>query len=505
MKGFIVRGFDASRRFWITLFAFAVACSPWGVCPAAGAELADELKAMLSSPKIGQMRVGAQIVALDAQPRILCELNSDMALKPASTQKILTTAAVMALLPADFKFRTVLGVRGRDLVVIGAGDPAFGDPELARAAKQTVTAVFHEWADKLKAAGITRIEGDLLFDDFIFEQQFINPSWNEQFKNQMQSWYVAPVGGLTLNDNCIDVIVKPGGSVGSPADVTVIPSSSYVKVVNTCRTAKKGEPAAHRTGDNPMVLTVSGVVSRPGDPRNPMNLTVGDPGMFFACSLRTVLAAEGISVEGQTKRQRVRAADNSIPADLRVVAVHDQTIPDILLRCNKDSQNLFAEMLLKALGAYAGAAPGKPRVGSYESGRQVIKSFLTQLKLDADKCVIDDGSGLSHSNRTTAGVLAGVLTYMDRHPRQKEWISDMAEPGEDGTLRKRMKELKGKDRIFAKTGHITGVSALSGYVIGANNRRYAFAIICNDVNRAKMSPHDLQDGICRRLAAWTGN
>ncbi len=477
------------------------AASP-GAQAATEGTLADQLNALLGSPRVAQMRVGARVVVLHDQPRVLSDLNCNLPLKPASNQKVLTTAAALALLPADFKFRTLLGCRGEDLVVIGAGDPAFGDPDLARASKQTITAVFHTWADKLKASGMTRINGRLLFDDFIYEQQFINPSWDQQFKGQMQRWYVAPVGGLNLNDNCVDILIRPGPSVGSPAQVTLIPNSPYLKLENSCKTAKKGEPSMRRSGESPLTITVSGSVSRPGDPRNPPNLTVVDPGLFFASSLRTVLAANGISIEGATLRQRVRAQDNSVPADVRIIDVHEQTLPDILLRCNKDSQNLFAEALLKAVGAYAGTSPDKPREGSYASGRQAVTAFLQHLKLDTEDCVIDDGSGLSHSNRTTAAVLAGVLVYMDRHPRQKEWISDMAEPGKDGTLRRRMKDLTGK--VFGKTGHIDGVSTLSGYVFGPANRRYAFAILCNDTKRGKMSAHELQDSICRKLATWSG-
>lgn len=502
MKGLIVQYLShrPHRRVAACVIAclFALLSSRLAVADA----LADEIHSLLTSDRIGRMRVGAQIVVLQEQPWILAQINEDEPLKPASNQKILTTAAALTLLPKDFAFRTVLGLRGDDLVVIGAGDPAFGDPRLARKADRAITAVFHEWADKLRANGVTHISGDLLFDDSIFEQAFINPSWIEQFKGQMQQWYVAPVGGLNFNGNCVDVLVRPGESRGSPAEVTLIPNTPYTRLENTCKTAAKGQPKIHRDNDDPLTIKVSGTVSRPGDPENPQSLTVRDPGLFFATTLRTVLATNGIAVEGKLRRERVRADDNSIPADLRVVAVHEQTLPDVFLRSNRDSQNMFAEALFKAVGAYAGVPTDRPRVGSYETGREVVGEFLEYLRLDVSRCVLDDGSGLSHSNRTTAAVLAGVLVYMDRHPRRAEWISDLAEPGKPGTLRKRMKDLKGQ--VFGKTGHISGVSTLSGYVHGPDDRRYAFAILCNDSHRGKISAHSLQDTICRKLAAYSG-
>ncbi len=405
MKGVIVRAF--SRVFYCSLLVFNLSVLAGAGVVRAGSttSLADELQALLSSPKTGKMRVGVQIVSLEDKPRLVCEQNANEPFKPASNQKILTTAAAMALLPADFKFTTVLARRGDDLVVIGAGDPATGDPKLARAAGQSITGLFHEWADKLKAAGITHVSGDLLFDDYVFEQQHINPSWAEQFKDQMQNWYVAPVGGLNFNDNCVDVLVKPGPSIGAAAEVTLIPNTAYLKVSNTCKTAGKGEPVIRRTSNGSVTISVSGSVSKASDPNNATNVTVVDPGMFFGSALRTVLAAQGIAIDGETKRQRVRTAQGSIPSGLQIIARHEQTLPDLLERSDKDSQNLFAEALLKAVGAYVGAGEN-PRVGSYESGRQVIDLFLKKLGLPHEGCVIDDGSGLSHSNRVTPAVLS---------------------------------------------------------------------------------------------------
>lgn len=469
---------------------------------ASNTSLASELEALLSSPKLGKMQVGAQIVVLGPRPAIVSERNRDEPFKPASNQKILTTAAAMALLPADFKFTTLLARRGNDLIVIGSGDPATGDPKLARAARQPITALFHDWADKLEAAGVIRISGDLIFDDTIFEPQHLHPNWTEQFKNQLQNWYVAPVGGLNFNDNCVDVSVRPGGSIGAPAQVTLTPNTPYVELNNTCKTAQKGEPVIRRTGTRSVTVHVSGSVSKAGNAGSATSLTVTDPGMFFATTLRTVLAAKGIAVDGQIRRERVRLSEGGLPKNLQVIARHEQTLPAILERSNRDSQNLFAEALLKAVGAYVGAGDN-PRVGSYENGRRVVELFLDRLKLRHDACVIDDGSGLSHSNRITPAVLTGVLVYMDLHPRREEWISHLATPGGEGTLRRRMRDLNGK--VFAKTGHISGVSTLSGYVEGPDNRRYAFCVLCNNTTQtAGMSAHALQDAICRKLATWSG-
>lgn len=464
--------------------------------------LADEIHKLLASRKLGQMRVGVQVVCLQDRPLLICEQHADQPFKPASNQKLITTSAAMALLPEDFKFTTLLAHRGDDLVVIGSGDPAIGDPKLARAAHEPITALFHEWADKIRSAGISRITGDLVFDDFIFEQEHIHPSWEQQFQSQMQRWYVAPVGGLNFNDNCVDVLVRPGASIGADAEVTLIPNTPYIQLSNSCKTAEKGEPLIRRTLNDTVNVIVSRSIAKSSNPTSPISLTVGDPGLFFASTLRTVLAAKGIATDGELRRERVRLPDGSIPDDLDIIARHEQTLPDLFLRSNRDSQNLFAEALLKAVGAYVGA-DATARLGSYDNGQKVVKLFLKKLALSDEGCVIDDGSGLSHSNRVTPAVLTGLLIYMDRHPRRDEWLSNLATPGGEGTLRRRLKELNGM--MFAKTGHISGVSTLTGYVYGPDNRRYAFSVLCNDTNKAAgMSAHAIQNAICRKLATWDG-
>jgi D-alanyl-D-alanine carboxypeptidase/D-alanyl-D-alanine-endopeptidase (penicillin-binding protein 4) len=160
---------------------------------------------------------------------------------------------------------------------------------------------------------------------------------------------------------------------------------------------------------------------------------------------------------------------------------------------------MFAEALLKTMGAYD--ARGKlVAVGGYENGRAAVKKYLDRLGIDSESYVLDDGSGLSHGNRVTPAMITTILRHMNAHPRREEWLSNLAVPGEPvGTLRRRMKPLAGK--VFAKTGSIGGVSALSGYVKADENRIYVFSILCNDTGKTKgMSPHTLQDDICRILA-----
>lgn len=447
----------------------------------------------------GKMSVGVRVEALGPRPAVIFERNSNELFQPASNQKIITTAAAMCLLPPDFSYRTILALRGNDLVIIGAGDPSCGDPLMAQEARQPITAMFHEWAGRLKSAGITTVRGNLLFDDSIFDDEYVLESWKKQF-NLLAS-YSAPIGGLNFNDNCVGVVIKPGdGEIGSAADVSLVPGTSWITLENTAKKAKSGEPLVKRLGKGPLTITVSGSVSKANDPRTGLSIPITDPGMFFATACRTSLAAQGITIHGETRRARIRLASGALPPDLKQVAVHERKLSEILWRVNKSSLNMFAEGVLKTLGAYAGreAAPG---VGSYATGRAAIQRFLDVLGVPRDSYVIDDGSGLSHGNRVTPAMITAILKHMNNHPRRDEWWANLAVPGEQtGTLRRRMRDLAGQ--VFAKTGHIGGVSTLSGYVVGQNKQVYVFSVLCNDTNKTKGSPHSIQDGICRKLASW---
>lgn len=472
----------------------------WPEARAAGdPQLADAIRKLVTAPGVGKMRVGVRIESLGSEPGLIYERDSTEQFKPASNQKILTTAAAMCLLPEDFTYRTVLAVRGDDLVIVGGGDPSCGDPRMAQAAEEPVTAMFHDWAHKLQTAGITQVRGELLFDDSIFDDEYILASWRKQFN--LLDWYCAPVGGLNFNDNCIDVLCQRGEKNGDPAMVTLIPGTSWITLENKARTAAKGEPIVRLVGKGPITVTVSGSVSRSASPSDPLSISITDPGMFFATACRTSLAAKGIAIVGETRRSRVRSADGSLPGDAQIVGVHRRPLSEILWRVNKSSLNMFAEGVLKTLGAYTGAGD-EPRVGSYATGRAAISRYLDTLGIPRESYVIDDGSGLSHNNRVTPASITTVLRHMNSHPRRQEWWSNLAVPGEKtGTLKRRMHDLAGK--VYAKTGYIGGTSALSGYVLGPGGRLYAFSVLCNDTGRSKgTSPQKLQDEICRKLATW---
>lgn len=470
---------------------FAILGLSWtffpAAAPAADADPAGRIAALVNGIKPGSMRMGLHVVDAATGADVIA-VDADGALKPASNMKVVTAAAALDILPGSFRFRTVLAVRGNDLVVIGSGDPSFGDPKIAAARRQQITAAFHDWAARLKARGLTEIAGDLIIDDSVFESQRVHPSWD---RDQLDSWYCAPVGGLNINDNCIDVQISPG-KPGEPAAVKVVPGNTYVTIQNQAKTGGKQTASIRRPRNEP-VYVVSGLCKFASTFQA---ITVPDPGMLFGSALKTTLAADGINIRGTVRRERVRDGLGNPPGNCSVVAVQENGIDDSLGRMLKDSQNLFAECVLKTIGFQRSAAETGNGEGSYVSGRRALAEYFKKIGAPvAQDVYIDDGSGLSHRNRVTPRLMTHVLRHMFRHPRSKEFIANLPVAGEDGTLKRRMHDVDG--RVRAKTGYINNVHALSGFVYGKSGRVYCFSILANDVRGGDAKAR--MDDICRAL------
>lgn len=418
--------------------------------------------------------------------KVVYERNSTTPLMPASNMKLIVIAAAIDQLGKSFQFQTTLAVSGRDLVIIGGGDPVLGDDRIAAARTQTITAVFHQWADKLTAAGIKRVPGDIVIDDSLFDQQFVHPNWPA---DQYETWYEAPVGGLNFNSNCVNVDVARGK--GKP-EVSMSPANTAFRIENKAVMGGKQSIVVKREAKAD-VIRVTGEVAR-GASLGP--ISVRDPGLFAGSAFKTVLAARGIPVSGSVVRRRIRQADGTLPAGCHVIAIQKTPLTDALARAGKDSLGMVAEALIKLLGSH-GKAPG-----SWESGRAAVGAFLKKTGVPADQFKIDEGSGLSRDNRLTPVASARVLQYMFTAGNGSfELLRDsLAISGIDGTLDKRLRGPDTRGRIFAKTGYIKGVRTLAGYIQTTKGQWLAFAFFYNQANTNKMK--NAQDAACRALVSY---
>ncbi|HEV8378407.1 MAG TPA: D-alanyl-D-alanine carboxypeptidase/D-alanyl-D-alanine-endopeptidase [Tepidisphaeraceae bacterium] len=428
----------------------------------------------------------ARVIDLETG-RELYSRSPDHPMIPASNMKLFVTAAALDFLGADYRFKTYLTIDGEDLWVIGTGNPAVGDPRMAKAAGKKPTAIFDDWADALRKRGVTRI-GSVVYYDRALDEQWVHPAWSKSF---LVDWYAAPVSGLNFNDNCVDIKLIP------PSKLDVMPPTQGIKIINELVPTGNVPPAIDRA-PKANIFTITGPATRPTDLESK---PVVDPGAFFADAMRTHFASRGLEISGPTRR--ADSFDRSLLSPSKLIAVHETPMKDLLFRLNKNSQNLFAEALCKIMGRAFDAAQGRDVPGSWESGGRVVAAFFAKNAVPPGGFHLVDGSGLARENRITARLATDTLTVMFRHPSGQMYRESLSVAGQDGTLAKRMLDLKG--HIFAKTGYIGGVRTLSGYIKTRGGRWLCFSILYNQVPGPVKAFEELQDEACHVLMDYRGN
>jgi D-alanyl-D-alanine carboxypeptidase/D-alanyl-D-alanine-endopeptidase (penicillin-binding protein 4) len=366
--------------------------------------------------------------------------------------------------------------------VVGAGDPALGDVRVEARRDRTRATFLDEWITALKARGVTKLKR-IVLDDTVFEQPGRHPDWP---RDQADRWYQAPVGGLNLNDNCLDVEIAVSGQTVTLRPQPPVPLDL---IRSSLRVGPRHQPVFRRPSHTD-VFELRGTVTRGGYLRP---ASVREPTVFFAYALKEGLRQREIDVPGAVVAQRLTA--ELTPPDA-LVATTTTPLADILWRCNTFSQNMFAECLLKSLAAYDARGRRTGTQGSWDAGRRVLVETLGQLGLDLKAAEIRDGSGLSHSNRVTAGQIVRLLVIMQRHRYGEAFRATLAEPGRPGSMHTRYDDPLLRRRLRGKTGTISGVRALAGYLTRSDGRVLAFAILVNG-----SADRDLPEDVCKALLA----
>ncbi|MDP9120871.1 MAG: D-alanyl-D-alanine carboxypeptidase/D-alanyl-D-alanine-endopeptidase, partial [Acidobacteriota bacterium] len=371
------------------------------------------------------------------------------------------------------------GVLQGDLGVVGGGDPNIS----GRAYDGDSLAVFRGWARELLARGVRRVEGDLFLDASLFEAQQIHPDWP---RGQLASWYEAPVAALSFSDNCILVRVGPGRR-GQPAQVELTPKVNLFRVDNRARTSsspRHNHLTIVRQDDR---LTISGSVYEKSGWFEEW-VSVPDAVTYFGAALVDAFAEEGVEIKGR-ERQVPQLPG---PVWERVSVYRSSLVPTIRI-ANKHSQNFYAESLLKLLGARRCGS------GSWREGTRAVEEFLIGLGVPRGSFHMVDGSGMSRENRFSPRAVTQLLRYMYHHPAASEFVQSLPFSGDpEGSLHRRMVVPPYAGNVFAKTGTLEGVSALSGYAKARSGKTYAFSILCNRTRGAWGARQD-QDRIVMTL------
>jgi D-alanyl-D-alanine carboxypeptidase/D-alanyl-D-alanine-endopeptidase (penicillin-binding protein 4) len=447
----------------------------------AGAGLRDEIEIEIKRARLGGATVAVSV--RDAETgTVLIDENAGVMMIPASNLKLFTSGAALHVLGPDFEFRTRAIIDGERLVIVGDGDPGFGDPELLKLMQVGdrmglgVEEFLQMWVTAVREAGIHRL-ASVTVDDRVFDRNFVHASWPA---DQLNRRYCAEVAGFNFHGNVLHCYPRPGQ--GHRPDVQLFQPSANWLVITNRATTKDGPHdrndvwiARHKDTND---LTFYGNVKFPY--RTPTPVTAHNMPEFFARLLADRLAAAGIPVDGWG------VADQAMPpASGHVLAPLIATpISTAVTRCNRDSQNLYAEALLKRTG-YALTNDSGSWINGAAVVRHVVHERLNSSKL-AVQLVIHDGSGLSRGNRVAAGTLTAWLNTFHGDDRIGEiFIQSLAQAGRSGTLSKRFRnvDLHGTT-VHGKSGYIRSVSCLSGYVTTPDQQRRSFAILINGLDEA---------------------
>ena len=452
-------------------------------------ELRARIAEVLQKPELAPAIVGIKVTSLETG-RVLFEENGSKLLRPASNMKLYTVAAALDRLSPDYRFETSVyaaarpdaaGILHGDLTIYGRGDPSIA----ARFNGGDYFKGINDLAAQIAAAGVKRVEGDLVGDETYFTGPRYGSGWNWE---DLQWWYGAEVSALTVNDNALDLFVKPGSAVGAPAVITTGPPDPLLAIVNRVLTGAKGskrELTLHR-GLGADALEIHGSI--PLDDRGyAAGVGISHPGLLFVYLLRSSLAQRGVIFTGKSRTVPAPAYANgpvtSRPAgSIEIASMQSPPLSLIAAQTLKPSQNLYTELILRTLGRVVPPSPGSsdtPRT-SEEAGLEIVKTFLKEAGVDTRGLALTDGSGLSRNDMITAEASVQLLTYMGRHRYAGVFRDALPIAGVDGTLRNRMKGTPAENNVRAKTGSLSSASSLAGYLTTAGGENLVFSIMVNN-------------------------
>ncbi|MFQ6671735.1 MAG: D-alanyl-D-alanine carboxypeptidase/D-alanyl-D-alanine-endopeptidase [Candidatus Tectimicrobiota bacterium] len=446
----------------------------------AGPLLQGRMEAALASSCVPKADIGLHVARL-TDGATLATHQADRLFIPASTVKLLTTAAALRVLGPGYRFPTKLYATGPlaggrlrgDLVLKG-----FGDPELVSERLWLLAAA-------LRQKGLREVAGDLVIDESFFDDQVRAPTWGGHASTRA---FYAPVAPASLNFNAVAVHIEPGPTPGQPARVTLEPETTYLRLVNRATTGPAGSPLRlvvdRQGGQQTNTILARGSIPYDAE-RTTYYRSITHPWRYLATVFSEVLRREGIAVTGTLREGRVPEGAPEL------LIFESKPLSRIVQDLNKLSNNYVAESVLKTMGASVHGPPG-----TYEKGLAVVQDVLSTLEIAPGTYRLSDGSGLSSANRLTPRQITTILTTMWRDFRYRpEYLVSLAVMGMDGSVDERLTETHARQRLRVKTGSLAGVSALSGYGVAADAEELAFSIIINNTTCGLPLMQKVQDAV----------
>lgn len=483
-------------------------------------ELQTKISEILAKPELSSAMVGIKVVSLDTG-RTLFEENAAKLLRPASNMKLYTVAAALDRLSPDYRFSTSVyagsrpdasGVVRGDLTIYGRGDPSIA----ARFNNGDYFKGIDDLATKIVAAGVKRVEGDIVGD----ESYFVGPKYGAGWHWEDLTWYYgAEITPLTVNDNALDLFIKPGLAVGQPALITTGPPDPLLTIINKVTTSAKGirrELSIHRgLGEN--TVTITGTI--PLEDRGYSGgIGISHPALLFVYLLRSSLTQKGVVITGKSRTTgensqpplltgtTIAASTSASPFQNEVATLQSPPFSLIAAHTLKPSQNLYTELILRTLGKVTPPPATTSSLGqtSEELGIEAVRLFLKSAGLRPEALNLDDGSGLSRNDMITAEASVQLLAFMSKHRYATVFRDALPVGGVDGTLRNRFRGTAAENNVRAKTGSLSSAASLGGYLTTAAGEKLAFSIMVNNYPR-EVEPRTMCiDPITVLLASFAG-
>ena len=476
------------------------------------AELQSRITQILRKPELEAAMIGIKVTSLNSG-KVLFEENANKLLRPASNMKLYSIAAALDRLSPEYRITTSVyapskpdaaGIISGDLTIYGRGDPSFA----ARFNNGDYFKGINDLAARIAATGVKRVEGDLVGN----ETYFVGPQYGSGWEwEDLQWWYGAEVSPLTVNDNALDLFIKPGAQIGAPAVITTGPPDPLLRIVNKAVTVErktKRDLSVYRglAGDD---LEVSGTIAL-DDKGYTGGIGISRPALLFVYLLRTALAERGVTITGKTRATGPVISNSKKTTDvsgmIEIASLQSPPLGVIAAHTLKPSQNLYTELILRTLGKVAAppAAIASVDRTSEAAGLEVVKAFLREAGVTPPALVLSDGSGLSRNDMITAAATHQLLTYMHSHRYAAAFRDALPIAGVDGTLRNRFKGTAAENNVRAKTGSLSSAASLSGYMKDAAGEDLAFSIMVNNYPEDTDVRGECIDPIVMLLAAFAG-
>jgi serine-type D-Ala-D-Ala carboxypeptidase/endopeptidase (penicillin-binding protein 4) len=462
---------------------------------------------ILSDARANRAYWGISVADRDSG-RVLYALNDDHFFTPASNAKIFTTALALSALGTDYRFHTTIesnaalgsdGRLGGDLIFVGRGDPDLSNRkypyEKGNLKDGPVDKVLAEMADAAVAKGLKEVDGDVVADDSYFPYDPYPAGWNA---GDLFFAFGAPVSAIAFNDNTVTVEIRPGAMPGDIPETTVQPEAAARGLGFELSAVSASEKAAFAVVRQPgeHFILLRGAIS-PGHAPMRTDVAMLDSAETAAAELKQLLEARGVLVTGGIRvrhgappwtsasgepildrpTERLEPETEAAPtgASPLILAEHvSQPLLEIVRMTNKVSQNLHAEILLRAVGRE------KFGVGSTAAGLKAERNFLKAAGVADGDVVLSDGSGLARDDLVTPRATVALLRYALRQPWGESFLATLPVAGVDGTLENRMKDTPAAGLVEAKTGSADHARALSGYATTRGGEYLVFSLFDNN-------------------------